>query len=252
MKYASLGRTGAQVSRLALGTMNFGWQADEPTSRSIMDGALDVGINFFDTADVYNGRCLSEEHPRPMVRRGPEPPDRVLLATKLYIPHRGLAELPGAVGTAHPQGRARTASAGCRRTTSTSTSSTTSTERTLGVWEATETARARPGKVVYVGSSNFAGWHLGRGPGGGAERGTRWAWSPSSPLYNLMERDRRAGGAAGRPALRGSVCCRGAPWPVGCWRAPAAKGAQRAGPTRRRQCAAGPPERACRRIAGQP
>ncbi len=54
MDYAHLGRTGLQVSRLCLGTMNFGWSADEPTSHRIMDAALDAGITFFDTADIYS------------------------------------------------------------------------------------------------------------------------------------------------------------------------------------------------------
>jgi aryl-alcohol dehydrogenase-like predicted oxidoreductase len=53
MDYRKLGRTGLKVSRLCLGTMTFGWSADEPTSFAIMDAAVDAGINFFDTADVY-------------------------------------------------------------------------------------------------------------------------------------------------------------------------------------------------------
>ena len=55
MQYANLGRTGLKVSRLCLGTMTFGWSADEATSFAIMGAALDAGINFFDTADVYSG-----------------------------------------------------------------------------------------------------------------------------------------------------------------------------------------------------
>jgi aryl-alcohol dehydrogenase-like predicted oxidoreductase len=55
MDYVHLGRTGLKVSRLALGTMNFGELTDEPTGFSIMDAALEAGINFFDTADVYGG-----------------------------------------------------------------------------------------------------------------------------------------------------------------------------------------------------
>jgi aryl-alcohol dehydrogenase-like predicted oxidoreductase len=55
MNYAYLGRTGLKVSRLALGTMNCGELTDEAASFSIMDEALDAGINFFDTADVYGG-----------------------------------------------------------------------------------------------------------------------------------------------------------------------------------------------------
>lgn len=54
MQYRKLGRTGLKVSALCLGTMNFGWSVDETTSFSIMDRALDGGINFFDTADVYS------------------------------------------------------------------------------------------------------------------------------------------------------------------------------------------------------
>jgi aryl-alcohol dehydrogenase-like predicted oxidoreductase len=55
MQYKSLGRSGVQVSRLALGTMNFGIVTDETTRFKIMDEALGAGINFFDTADVYGG-----------------------------------------------------------------------------------------------------------------------------------------------------------------------------------------------------
>lgn len=54
MEYTRLGRTGLKVSRICLGTMNFGWSADEATSHTIMDAALDAGINFIDTADVYS------------------------------------------------------------------------------------------------------------------------------------------------------------------------------------------------------
>src|SRR2546422_10921320 len=55
MQYKYLGRSGVQVSRLALGTMNFGELTDETAGFEIMDKALDAGINFFDTADVYGG-----------------------------------------------------------------------------------------------------------------------------------------------------------------------------------------------------
>ena len=53
MKYTQLGRTGLKVSRLALGTMNFGQQTNEADTQAIMDAARDAGINFFDTANVY-------------------------------------------------------------------------------------------------------------------------------------------------------------------------------------------------------
>ena len=53
MEYTHLGRSGLSVSRLCLGTMNFGPETDEATSHRIMDAALDAGVNFFDTANVY-------------------------------------------------------------------------------------------------------------------------------------------------------------------------------------------------------
>ncbi len=70
MNYTHLGRTGLRVSRLCLGTMNFGDVTDEKTSARILDEALETGINFIDTADVYGteqspdiqqGSGLSEE-----------------------------------------------------------------------------------------------------------------------------------------------------------------------------------------------
>ncbi len=54
MHYTTLGRTGLKVSRLCLGAMTFGWSADEPTSHRILDAALEAGINFVDTADIYS------------------------------------------------------------------------------------------------------------------------------------------------------------------------------------------------------
>jgi NDP-hexose C3-ketoreductase / dTDP-4-oxo-2-deoxy-alpha-D-pentos-2-ene 2,3-reductase len=64
MQYTHLGRTGLSVSRLCLGTMNFGPFADEPASWAIMDKALEAGVNFFDTANVYGrqkGKGITEQ-----------------------------------------------------------------------------------------------------------------------------------------------------------------------------------------------
>jgi aryl-alcohol dehydrogenase-like predicted oxidoreductase len=94
MDYTHLGRTGLKVSRLALGTMNFGELTDEATSFAIMDEALDAGINFFDTADVYGGPQspdmekgfgISEELIGRWLARGGRR-DRIVLATKVYQP----------------------------------------------------------------------------------------------------------------------------------------------------------------------
>jgi aryl-alcohol dehydrogenase-like predicted oxidoreductase len=56
MKYSNLGRTGLKVSRIGLGTINFGMETSEADSLAVLDAALDAGINLVDTADVYGGR----------------------------------------------------------------------------------------------------------------------------------------------------------------------------------------------------
>ncbi len=61
MQYRTMGRTGLKISALCLGTMTFGWSADEPTSHAILDAAVELGINFIDTADVYS-RWVSGNH----------------------------------------------------------------------------------------------------------------------------------------------------------------------------------------------
>jgi predicted aldo/keto reductase-like oxidoreductase len=68
MRYNQLGRTGAQVSRLALGTMNFGWHTDEAASQQIMNRSLDVGIKFLRHRRRLWRRRLGGS-PRPLVRR---------------------------------------------------------------------------------------------------------------------------------------------------------------------------------------
>ena len=87
MKYTQLGRTGLKVSRLVLGTMNFGPQTDEADSHAIMDAALDAGINFFDTANVYGwgeNKGRTEEIIGTWFAQGGERRDKVVLATKVY------------------------------------------------------------------------------------------------------------------------------------------------------------------------
>ncbi|HID10926.1 MAG TPA: aldo/keto reductase [Candidatus Latescibacteria bacterium] len=80
MEYRQLGRTGVRVSKVCLGAMNFGWRTDEKTSIRIVHKALDAGINFVDTADVY-GRGTSEEIVGKALAEGGRR-DQVVLATK--------------------------------------------------------------------------------------------------------------------------------------------------------------------------
>src|SRR5215210_826531 len=87
MNYRHLGRTGLKVSPLCLGTMNFGPQTTEPDSFAIMDKALEVGINFFDTADVYGwkkGEGVTEQIIGRWFAKGGSRREKVVLATKLY------------------------------------------------------------------------------------------------------------------------------------------------------------------------
>ena len=87
MEYTQLGRTGLKVSRLCLGTMNFGPQTTEQDSYAIMDKALDLGINFFDTANVYGwklGEGVTEQIIGRWFALGGGRREKVVLATKVY------------------------------------------------------------------------------------------------------------------------------------------------------------------------
>ena len=87
MEYTNLGRTGLKVSRLCLGTMNFGPKTTEPDSFAIMDRALEQGINFFDTANVYGwklGEGVTEQIIGRWFAQGGGRRDKVVLATKVY------------------------------------------------------------------------------------------------------------------------------------------------------------------------
>ena len=87
MQYVNLGRTALKVSRLCLGTMNFGPQTTEEDSYKIMDKALDLGINFFDTANVYGwkkGEGVTEQIVGRWWAQGGGRRDKVVIATKVY------------------------------------------------------------------------------------------------------------------------------------------------------------------------
>ena len=86
MEYRTLGRTGLNVSPLCLGTMNFGPQTSEADSFAIMDQALELGINFFDTANRYGGKLyegLAEQIIGRWLAQGDGRRERIVLATKL-------------------------------------------------------------------------------------------------------------------------------------------------------------------------
>ena len=86
MRYVHLGRSGLKVSRLCLGAMNFGPYTTEAESFSIMDHALEKGINFFDTANVYGGKRgegITEQIIGRWFAQGGSRREQVVLATKV-------------------------------------------------------------------------------------------------------------------------------------------------------------------------
>ncbi len=134
MEYTQLGRTGLKVSRLCLGTMNFGPQTDEQTAFAIMDKALELGINFFDTANVYGwkkGEGVTEQIVGRWFAQGGGRREKVVIATKVY---GRMGDWPNQ-RSCRPCTSARpwkARSSACRPTTSTCTRCTTSTARRPG------------------------------------------------------------------------------------------------------------------------
>lgn len=197
MIYTSLGRTGLQVSRLCLGTMNFGPQTNEADSDAIMDRALENGINFFDTANAYGvftasgdtsqlhlglteeiiGRWLKQEGRR----------DRIVLATKVFVQmgegvnERGLS--------AYHIRKACEDSLRRLQTDHIDLYQMHHIERSTPweeIWQAMEHL-VREGKVIYVGSSNFAGWDIATAQCAARERHFMGIVSEQS-FYNLTAR----------------------------------------------------------------
>jgi aryl-alcohol dehydrogenase-like predicted oxidoreductase len=195
MDYAHLGRTGLKVSRLALGTMNFGELTDEAASFSIMDEALDAGINFFDTADVYGGPQspdmekgfgISEEIIGRWLAQGGRR-DRIVLATKVYQP-MGTGPNDRRLSAYHIR-RACEASLRRLKTDHIDLYQMHHIDRGTPweeVWQAMEQL-IREGKITYVGSSNFAGWDIATAQCTAASRNLLGLASEQS-LYNLTQR----------------------------------------------------------------
>ena len=191
MDYTQLGRTGLRVSRLCLGTMNFGPETEEPDAFAIMDRAHDLGINFFDTANVYGrtkGRGATEEIVGRWLSQGDGRRERTVLATKLYGDMR---EWPNE-GRLSALNIRRACDASLRRlqTDYVDLYQMHHIDRSTPwdeIWEAMEVLRYQ-GKILYVGSSNFAGWHLAKAQEGAARRNLLGLVSEQS-VYNLLARD---------------------------------------------------------------
>jgi aryl-alcohol dehydrogenase-like predicted oxidoreductase len=189
MEFTQLGRTGLQVSRLCLGTMNFGPQASEADSFAIMDRALELGINFFDTANRYGGSLgvgKTEEIIGRWLAQGGRR-EQIVLATKVFGPmgegmnDRGLS--------AYHIRRACEDSLRRLQTDHIDLYQMHHIERSTPweeIWQAMEQL-VREGKVIYVGSSNFAGWDIATAQGEAKARHFMGLVSEQS-LYNLNAR----------------------------------------------------------------
>jgi aryl-alcohol dehydrogenase-like predicted oxidoreductase len=190
MEFTQLGRTGLKVSRLCLGTMNFGPETSEEDSFVIMHKALELGINFFDTANVYGwktGEGITEQIVGRWFAQGGGRREKVVLATKVY---GNMGDWPNQshLSALH----IRQAVEGSLKRLQTDhidlyqmhhIDRLTPWEE---IWEAMETL-VRQGKVIYVGSSNFAGWHLAQANEIARSRHLMGLVSEQS-LYNLKDR----------------------------------------------------------------
>ena len=190
MEYTHVGRLGLVVSRLCLGTMNFGPHAPEDESHTIMDTAVSYGINLFDTANVY-GRHLGVGATEGIIGRwfekGSGRRDKVVLATKVYgqmgdWPNEGRLSKLGII-------RQCEASLERLRTDRIDLYQMHHIDRGAWwdeIWEAMDHLK-RQGKILYVGSSNFAGWHIARANEIAGYRGSLRLATEQS-VYNLNER----------------------------------------------------------------
>jgi NDP-hexose 2,3-enoyl reductase len=190
MDCTHLGRSGLQVSRLCLGTMNFGPVTSEADAHKIMDRALEHGVNFFDTANVYGwheGLGRTEQIIGSWFAQGGERREKTVLATKVY---GSTSDWPNdsRLSARHIR-RACDASLQRLRTDYVDLYQMHHVDRETPweeIWEAMEVLRHQ-GKILYVGSSNFAGWHIAKAQEA-ARRRDFFGLTSEQSLYNLVER----------------------------------------------------------------
>jgi aryl-alcohol dehydrogenase-like predicted oxidoreductase len=194
MEYRRLGRTGLKVSELCLGSMQFGWTADESLSYQILDAAYAAGVNFIDTADIYstwvdgNPGGVAETIIGRWLQKSGAPRHQVVIATKV----RGrLGSGPNDEGLA----RAHILSAveGSLRRLGTDYidlyqahwyDENTPIEETLGALD----DLVRQGKVRYIGCSNYPAWRLTEALWVSRLNGLA-RYDSLQPHYNLVHRE---------------------------------------------------------------
>jgi aryl-alcohol dehydrogenase-like predicted oxidoreductase len=190
MEYTRLGRTGLMVSRLCLGTMNFGPITSEEDSFAIMDKALELGFNFFDTANVYGwktGEGVTEQIIGRWLAQGNGRREQIVLATKVFG-RMGEGPNDRRLSALHIK-RACEESLRRLQTDHIDLYQMHHVDRETPwqeIWQAMEQL-VREGKVLYVGSSNFAGWHITQANCEAARRHSMGLVSEQS-LYNLNAR----------------------------------------------------------------
>jgi len=191
MKYSYLGRTGVRVSEICLGTMNFGHWVTEKDSHALMDRALDLDVNFIDTANVYGGnkgRGTTEEYIGRWLDGKSSVREKIVLATKVYGPmsddginDRHLSAYNIRQACEESLRRLKTDHIDLYQMHHVDRNTTWEE-----IWQAMEQL-IREGKVLYVGTSNFAGWHIVQGNEVAAKRNTLGTISEQS-LYHLANR----------------------------------------------------------------
>jgi len=197
VEHKRLGKHGVLVSNLCLGTMNFGWVTDEKESFRIMDRALEMGINFLDTADVYGWTQYhgkTEEIIGAWFAQGGGRRDAVVLATKVFC----AANKPGDIAEPNHDGTnlsamkiKRHAEGSLRRlrTDCIDLYQMHHVDRRVPwreIWEGFDNLQ-KQGKVVYAGSSNFAGWDIATACQEADRRGKMGLVSEQS-IYHLDNR----------------------------------------------------------------
>jgi aryl-alcohol dehydrogenase-like predicted oxidoreductase len=197
MDYVHLGRLGLRVSPLCLGTMNFGWDlpgTDESEAFRIMDRALEHGINFFDTANVYGwvegggrGEGITEQILGRWFAQGDGRRERVVLATKVYS-DMGTWPNDGRLSALNIR-RACDASLRRLQTDRIDLYQFHHVDRDAPwdeIWQAIDQL-VQAGKILYAGSSNFAGWHIAEANEAAARRHSLGLVSEQCK-YNLLVR----------------------------------------------------------------
>jgi aryl-alcohol dehydrogenase-like predicted oxidoreductase len=193
MEYIKLGRTGLKVSRLCMGTMQFGWSVDEADSQRVLSATFEAGINFFDTADIYskwvdgNPGGVAETYLGNWMKKSKIPRDQIVLASKVRG-EMGKGPNDGGLNRVHIMNAVE---ASLKRLQTDHldlyqshwTDDDTPIEETLRAYD----DLVRQGKVRYIGASNYAAWELMQALWT-SDKFNLARYDSLQPHYNLIER----------------------------------------------------------------